>query len=167
LSSSACHSIWRHPRSRSFASIRIHSRFGIFLQSVGAAGPHQCKMQDGKNQETRKTAKACSRFGQELAQRVTWPEGSNARVARGSQKRWARCPRLLEDAGGTPALPFEDAADHSRGPLWTKVPAYLSSTIFLIRIHSWFEIFLQRVGAAGRIVLPGLRGELVPKFHIF
>jgi hypothetical protein len=51
--------------------------------------------------------------------------------------------------------------------LWTKVPAYLSSTIFLIRIHSWFEIFLQRVGAAGRIVLPGLRGELVPKFHIF
>jgi hypothetical protein len=124
-------------------------------------------MQDGKNQETRKTAKACSRFGQELAQRVTWPEGSNARVARGSQKRWARCPRLLEDAGGTPALPFEDAADHSRGPLWTKVPAYLSSTIFLIRIHSRFEIFLQRVGAAGRIALPGLRGGLVQKFLFF
>ena len=67
----------------------------------------------------------------------------------------------------TPSDPFEDAADHSREPLWTKVPAYLSSTIFLIRIHSWFEIFLQRVGAAGRIALPGLRGGLVPKFHIF
>jgi hypothetical protein len=74
---------------------------------------------------------------------------------------------MRDTAGGTPALPFEYAADHSRGPLWTKVPAYLSSTIFLIRIHSWFEIFLQRVGAAGRIALPGLRGGLVQKFHIF
>jgi hypothetical protein len=43
----------------------------------------------------------------------------------------------------------------------------LSSTIFLIRVHSRFEIFLQRVGAAGRIALLGLRGGLVQKFLFF
>jgi hypothetical protein len=36
-----------------------------------------------------------------------------------------------------------------------------------IRVHLRFEIFLQRVGAAGRIALPGLRGGLVQKFLFF
>ena len=33
--------------------------------------------------------------------------------------------KMRDTAGGTPALPFEEAADHSRGPLGTKVPADL------------------------------------------
>jgi hypothetical protein len=96
--------------------------------------------------------------------RVTWPEGSNARVARVSQKRWARCPRLLEGAGGTPALPFEEAADHSRGPLGTKVPAYLSSTIFFIRgLNSFFNASALR----GRTALPGLQRLAGAKIAVF
>ena len=31
--------------------------------------------------------------------------------------------KMRDTAGGTPELPFEEAADHLRGPLGTKVPA--------------------------------------------
>ena len=87
--------------------------------------------------------------------------------------------KMRDTAGGSPALPFEEAADHSRGPLgnafaafaaifqsreadlaWperskgTKVPAYLSSTIFFIRgLNSFFNESALR----GRTALPGLQ----------